>query len=95
MTTISPLAVVQTDEIGEDVQVHEFAVVRAGALLGRGVVIHPHPFVGDGVVLGDGVEVFPGAVTGKELKGAGSVVTNDVEARTHAIGAPARFVRAV
>lgn len=72
MTTVSSRACVETDDIGEDVHIHEFAVVRSGARLGRGVVIHPHAVIGDGVILGDGVEVFSGAVLGKEPKGAGA-----------------------
>lgn len=87
MTTLSPHAIVQTDAIGEDVQVHEFAVVRAGARLGRGVVIHPHAVIGDGVVLGDGVEVFPGAVIGKEPKGAGATARQPEFERRVVIGA--------
>jgi len=70
---ISPLAVVQTPLLGENVSVAEFALVRDGARLGDGVVIHPHAVVEAGVELGDGVEVFPGAYLGKEPKGAGAL----------------------
>jgi UDP-3-O-[3-hydroxymyristoyl] glucosamine N-acyltransferase len=39
--TISPLAVVQTSTVGENVTIGEFAIVRAGASIGSNVVIHP------------------------------------------------------
>jgi acetyltransferase-like isoleucine patch superfamily enzyme len=69
---ISPHSVVQTKDIGENVDIAEFAVIRAGASLGRGVRIHPHVVVEPGVRLEDDVEVFPGAHIGKEPKGAGA-----------------------
>lgn len=67
---ISPRAVVQTSEIGDDVDIAEFAVVRAGVSLGRGVRIHPGVVIEPGVRLEDEVEVFPGAYLGKAPKGA-------------------------
>lgn len=67
---ISPHAVVQTDEIGDDVDIAEFAVIRPGVRLGRGVRIHPHVVIATGVHLEDDVEVFAGAFLGKEPKGA-------------------------
>lgn len=70
---ISPLAVVETRDIGADVEIGEFAIVREGAVLGDGVRVHPHAVIGTGVVLEAGVEVFPGAVVGKEPRGAGAV----------------------
>ncbi len=70
---IHPLALVETDEVGEGVTVHAFAVVRAGVRLGDGCVIHPHAVIESGVTLGPGVEVFPGALLGKEPKGAGAL----------------------
>jgi acetyltransferase-like isoleucine patch superfamily enzyme len=69
---ISPLAVVQTDEVGRDSRIDEFAVVREGARLGCGVRIHPYVLVAAGVEIGDEVEIFPGAYIGKEPKGAGA-----------------------
>jgi acetyltransferase-like isoleucine patch superfamily enzyme len=70
---ISPLAVVQTGDIGEGVDIGEFAVIRSGVVLGRGVRIHPHVVIESGVELEDDVEVFPGAYLGKEPKGAGAM----------------------
>lgn len=69
---ISPLAVVETDRIGSDVTVSEFAVVRAGAVLGPGVIVHPHVVIESGTILGAGVEVFPGCHLGKRPAGAGA-----------------------
>lgn len=68
---ISPLAVVGSTQIGHNVQIREFAVIRSGVRLGDNVVIHPHVVIESGVEIGDGVEVFPGAFIGKEPKGAG------------------------
>lgn len=73
MCQISPHAVVQTADIGENVQIDEFAVIREGVKIGGNVVIHPHVVINSGVILGDGVEVFSGAVIGKEPKGAGAL----------------------
>lgn len=67
---ISPHAVVQSDDIGENVEIGEFAVIRAGSSIGRGVRIHPHVVVESGVRIEDDVEVFPSAYIGKEPKGA-------------------------
>jgi acetyltransferase-like isoleucine patch superfamily enzyme len=69
---ISPKAVVQTDAIGEGVDIAEFAVIRHGASLGRGVRVHSGVVIESGVRLEDDVEVFPGAYLGKEPKGAGA-----------------------
>ncbi|PTA67135.1 N-acetyltransferase [Deinococcus arcticus] len=69
---ISPKAHVEATEIGEGTRIGPFAVVEAGAQLGRNVVIHPYAFVGAGVVLEDDVEVWHGAVIGKPPKGAGA-----------------------
>jgi acetyltransferase-like isoleucine patch superfamily enzyme len=54
------------------IEIMEFAVVRPGAVLGRGCRIHPGAYIGEGVTLGDNVEVFHGAVVGREPKGAGA-----------------------
>jgi len=85
--TISPLAVVQTSTIGDNVTIGEFAIVRAGASIGSNVVIHPHAVIAEGVVLGDNVEVFPGAFIGREPKGAGATARQPVFERAVRIGA--------
>ncbi len=69
---ISDLAVVQTDAIGENARVDEFAVIREGATIGDNVIVHPHVVIESGVVIGDGVEVFPGSHIGKKPKGVGT-----------------------
>lgn len=70
---IEQSAIVQTERIGTNVTILEFAVIRPGVVIGDGVVIHPHVVVNEDVVIGDGVEIFPGAMIGKEPKGAGAV----------------------
>lgn len=69
---ISKLSVVETDDIGSNVEIAEFSVVRAGARIGSNVCIHPHVVINAGVVIGDNVEIFPGAFIGKPPKGAGA-----------------------
>ena len=69
---ISPYAVVETDHVGLSAIIHEFSVIRAGAVVGDHVVIHPNVVIESGVVIEEGVEVFPGAFLGKEPKGAGA-----------------------
>ncbi len=70
---ISQHAVVQTDRIGKNVSIGEFAVVRRNVVLGDGVVIHPHVVIEEGVSVGDGTEIFPGTYIGKKPKGAGAI----------------------
>ena len=69
---IHKLALVESDAIGNDSHIAAFAVIRPGAIIGRGVRIHPHVVVEPGVVVGDGTEVFPGAVLGRRPAGAGA-----------------------
>jgi acetyltransferase-like isoleucine patch superfamily enzyme len=83
---ISELAVVQTDLIGANVQIGEFAIVRKGVSIGENVIIHPHVIIQEGVILGDGVEIFPGAYVGKEPKGAGALARQPVFERRVVIG---------
>lgn len=55
----------ETDAIGARSRIGEFAIVRAGAVLGDDVTIHPHAFVESGVTLEDGIEVLPFAYVGR------------------------------
>lgn len=64
--------VIQTEEIGKNVSIAEFVVIRQGAKIGDHVVIHPHVVIEKGVVIEDGAEIFPGTYIGKIPKGAGS-----------------------
>jgi acetyltransferase-like isoleucine patch superfamily enzyme len=73
MDGISSLAVVLTDQIGDNVRVGEFSVIRSNVTLGRDVLIHPHVVIESGVTIGDNAEVFPGAYIGKIPKGAGAL----------------------
>ena len=71
-TGVSQHAVVETNDIGENVRIDEFAVIRNDVKIGNNVIIHPHVVINSGVALEDGVEIFPGAILGKEPKGAGA-----------------------
>lgn len=69
---ISKMAVVETDQIGRNVNIGEFCVIRAGVILGDNVTIHPNVIIESGVTIGNGVELFPGTYIGKKPKGAGA-----------------------
>jgi acetyltransferase-like isoleucine patch superfamily enzyme len=64
-------AIVNTKNIGKDVIIKEYVVIRDNVMIGNNVVIHPHVVIESGVEIGDDVEIFPGAYIGKEPKGAG------------------------
>src|SRR5258708_1044726 len=70
---IHNLASVWTESIGENVAIHEFAVIRSDVIIGSNVVVHPHVVINSGAVIGDCVEIFPGTYIGKEAKGAGAL----------------------
>jgi len=84
---ISPYALVQTDHVGQDVTIDEFAIVRRGAIVGNRVHIHPHAVLDAGVVLEDDVEVWPGAFIGKVPKSPGTLTRTPRFERTVRIGA--------
>ncbi len=84
---ISPLAVVQTETMGTDVSIAEFAVIRPRVLLGSQVIIHTHVVIETGAEIGDGVEIFPGAYIGKEPNGAGATARIPEFERKIVIGA--------
>lgn len=69
---ISTLSVVETEDIGKNVDIAEFSIVRTGVKIGDNVRIHPHVIINPGVVIGNDVEIFPGAYIGKPPKGAGA-----------------------
>ena len=70
---INQFAVVKTTDIGKNVRIDEFAIIRESVKIGNNVIIHPHVVINSGVDISDGVEIFPGAVIGKEPKGAGAL----------------------
>jgi UDP-3-O-[3-hydroxymyristoyl] glucosamine N-acyltransferase len=48
----SKSAVVETENIGHNVTVGEFAIIRNNVIIGNNVIIHPHVIINEGVVLG-------------------------------------------
>ena len=64
-------AIVETESIGKNVEIMEYAIVRKDVVLGDDVVIHPFAVLEEGVIIGKGVEVFPHAYIGKKPKGPG------------------------
>jgi sugar O-acyltransferase (sialic acid O-acetyltransferase NeuD family) len=74
--------------VGHDCVVEDFAQVSPGVNLGGACVIE------EGAFLGMGVKVGPEARVGAwSVVGAGSVVLDDLPARSFCIGMPARAVR--
>src|SRR5499433_2100004 len=72
-STVSPLAVIETDQIGDNVVIREYAIIRRGAVIGDNVVIHPFVIIEDGVRIGNDVEIFPSAYIGKPPRGVGAM----------------------
>ena len=72
-STVSPLAVIEADRIGDNVVIREYAIIRRGAVIGNNVVIHPFVIIEDGVRVGDDVEIFPYAYIGKPPRGVGAM----------------------
>lgn len=83
---ISDLAVVQTNSIGKNVWIGEFAIVRPNVTIGNDVVIHANAVINPGVIIGNGVEIFPGAYLGKEPKGIGVLARQPVFERRLVVG---------
>jgi acetyltransferase-like isoleucine patch superfamily enzyme len=70
---INNLAVVETNEIGEGIQVDEFSIIRNDVVIGKNVHIFPNVVIESGVVIGDNVRIYPGTYIGKIPDGAGSL----------------------
>jgi len=68
---ISNESTVQAKEIGDNVTISEYCVIRADVIIGNNVIIHPHVVINNGVRIADGVEIFPGAIIGKQPQLAG------------------------
>jgi acetyltransferase-like isoleucine patch superfamily enzyme len=68
----SPLAVVETSQVANNVTIKEYSIIRANVAIEEDVVIHPFVVIEEGVRLGRGVEIFPGSYIGKTPKGAGA-----------------------
>jgi UDP-3-O-[3-hydroxymyristoyl] glucosamine N-acyltransferase len=73
MPGIHSSAAVETDSIGEGVEIGEFAVVRPGAVLGDRVRIHPHAVIESAVEIGAGTEVLPGSCLGQRPRAVGTI----------------------
>jgi acetyltransferase-like isoleucine patch superfamily enzyme len=59
---------IETNQIGKNVIIQEYCVIRPNVKIGDNVIIHPHVTIYEGVEINDGVEIFSGAVIGKEPK---------------------------
>jgi acetyltransferase-like isoleucine patch superfamily enzyme len=68
----SPLAIVETNTVGNNVTIKEYSIIRRNVVIEDDVIIHPFVVIEEGVCLGRGVEVFPGSYIGKAPKGVGA-----------------------
>ncbi len=68
---IHQTAIVETNSIGENTIIKEYAIVRKNVIIGDNVIIHPFVIIEEGVIIGNDVEVFPHAYLGKKPKGPG------------------------
>ena len=89
MPSIHALSDVQTDAIGEDTRVWQFAVILAGARIGRNCNICAHTFIEGGVTVGDnvtlkcGVYLWDGVVVEDDVFiGPNATFTNDKAPRS-------------
>lgn len=69
---INKLAIVETKDIGKNVSIAEFSIVRKNVKIGNDVIIHPHVIIEENVIIDDGTEIYPGTYIGKIPKGAGA-----------------------
>lgn len=69
---ISLQAIVESGEIGANVTISEFAIVRRGAVIEDNVILHPYVVIEEGVRIGAGSEIFPYTLVGKTPKSAGA-----------------------
>lgn len=65
-------SIIETDNIGKNVKISEFCVIRKKVKIGDNVIIHPHVVIENNVIIGNNVEIFPGTYIGKIPKGAGA-----------------------
>jgi UDP-3-O-[3-hydroxymyristoyl] glucosamine N-acyltransferase len=66
-------AIIESDQIGDNVIIREFAIIRRGAIIGDNVFIHPFVIIEAGVRIGSDVEIFPSAYIGKPPRGVGAM----------------------
>jgi len=69
---ISKKAIVESDQIGNDVTIMENVIIRKGVTIGNKVIIHPNVIIESGCQICEGTEIFPGTHIGKIPKGAGA-----------------------
>ena len=78
---------VETDSIGADASIGEFAVIRAGAEIGANVVVHPHVVIESDVSVGAGTEILPFSYLGRAPKAVGSIAREPTAGTAVSIGA--------
>jgi acetyltransferase-like isoleucine patch superfamily enzyme len=88
-----PLALVETDQIGEGTNVWAYAHVMKGAVIGRHCNIGDHAFVESGVVIGNEVTIKNGVAVWQHVTiedrvflGPNCSLTNDNRPRSRSVG---------
>jgi serine acetyltransferase len=86
---IHPSADVQSQQIGENTTVWQFAVILKGAVIGRNCNINCHTFIENDVIIGDNVTVKSGTYIWDKIRiaddvfiGPNVVFTNDLRPRS-------------
>jgi acetyltransferase-like isoleucine patch superfamily enzyme len=86
---IHPLSDVQSDKIGKDTKIWQFAIVLKGAVIGKNCNVNSHTFIENDVIIGDnvtikcGVYVWDGiTIENNVFIGPNVTFTNDVYPRS-------------
>lgn len=69
---LSNLACIETNDIGDNVIIYEYAIIRKNVKIGNNVIIHPFVVIEENVEIGNNTEIYPGTYIGKIPKGAGA-----------------------
>ncbi len=73
MNNVSDRAVVETTQIGKNVEIMPFCFIAKNVVIGNNVKIHCGVVLEDGVQIGNNVEIFSNSCIGKEPKSPGSL----------------------
>lgn len=85
---INRYSIIETvpENLGNDIEINEFVVIRSDVIIGDNSIIHPNVVINSGVKIGSNVEIFPGTFIGKEPKGAGATARVPVFERQITVG---------
>ncbi len=97
---IHPLSDVQSQNVGENTQIWQFAIVLSGAIIGNNCNINCHTFIENDVVLGDNVTIKSGVYLWDGIRiydnvfiGPNVTFTNDLRPKSKKY--PSRFQKII